>query len=228
VGTVRLRLDCVEYMQNVAWEPNAKSDAELALQTKDSTTLRYNATDLQATVLGANSGYAENELPFYSMNRAHQRQVSARLQACSTFSLNARDVFTEDVSCLIVSRSKSVPSESCTQDGQVFLMSPPEQALLNRQLAVASHYFEFGAGGSTYEAAAAKVPCITSVDSSPEWMQKVKVRLTWPILIAQQLVHRPQKGALQWRIVLRCIHSLPPPVVPRTFCACALWSNPSN
>ena len=55
-------------------------------------------------------------------------------------------------------------------------MSPAEQTLLHQQLAVAAHYFEFGAGGSTYEAAAANVTCITSVDSSTEWMQRVKVR----------------------------------------------------
>lgn len=61
------------------------------------------------------------------------------------------------------------------QEGAPFLMTASEQELLNKYLATASHYFEFGCGGSTYEAVAANVACITSIDSSAVWMQKVKV-----------------------------------------------------
>jgi hypothetical protein len=55
-------------------------------------------------------------------------------------------------------------------------MKPAERALLEKALSAADCFFEIGCGGSTQVAAASPVRCITSVDSSSEWVKKVTVR----------------------------------------------------
>jgi hypothetical protein len=56
-------------------------------------------------------------------------------------------------------------------------MTQAERGLLHKMLANADHYFEFGCGGSTREAAESSVRCITSVDTSTVWQSQVKVPL---------------------------------------------------
>lgn len=58
-------------------------------------------------------------------------------------------------------------------------MAPAEEAMLRRYLAKATHYFEFGSGGSTVCASTfANVETIETVESLREWMGEVQKHST--------------------------------------------------
>jgi protein O-GlcNAc transferase len=53
-------------------------------------------------------------------------------------------------------------------------MSSPEQALFRKSLDSATHYFEYGCGGSTWQACTKdNLISVTSVESDLAWIQKV-------------------------------------------------------
>lgn len=54
-------------------------------------------------------------------------------------------------------------------------MSPKERTLLESFLCRTSNYFEFGTGGSTWLASQLVCGSVISVDSSEEWLQKVRL-----------------------------------------------------
>ena len=55
------------------------------------------------------------------------------------------------------------------------MMSPAEEEALARRLSAATHYFEFGAGGSTVFATQfSGLSTIRSVESDPTWIQKIR------------------------------------------------------
>lgn len=69
------------------------------------------------------------------------------------------------------------PSAPAVQDAEFdpqIWMTDDEVALFKKTISKATKYFEFGCGGSTREAAKLDVPCITSVDTSIEWLGIVK------------------------------------------------------
>ena len=53
-------------------------------------------------------------------------------------------------------------------------MSDGEGALFQRQLATATHYLEFGCGGSTLLAVRSPARVILSVESDPAWIGKIQ------------------------------------------------------
>ena len=54
-------------------------------------------------------------------------------------------------------------------------MTRPERDLLESFLRCTRRYFEFGSGGSTYLAASLAAETVTSVDSSTEWLEQVRL-----------------------------------------------------
>ncbi len=58
-------------------------------------------------------------------------------------------------------------------------MNSAETEMLYRYLDRATHYFEFGSGGSTYQAALRpNIKTITSVESDAQWVEKIRTALT--------------------------------------------------
>ena len=53
-------------------------------------------------------------------------------------------------------------------------MTANEIVLFTKHMSKASNYFEFGCGGSTVLAAKLGVQCITSVDTSKDWIEIVR------------------------------------------------------
>ncbi|MCB4823450.1 hypothetical protein [Roseicella aerolata] len=69
-------------------------------------------------------------------------------------------------------------------------MTPAERHLLAALLCRARRYVEFGAGGSTCLAARLVGEAVTSVDSSPEWLARVRAAcLDLQLPISPTLVH---------------------------------------
>lgn len=57
-------------------------------------------------------------------------------------------------------------------------LAPNDKQLFYKYLDAATHYFEFGSGGSTYQASLrANIKTITSVESDKGWYNTVKTRL---------------------------------------------------